>query len=40
MEITVVYHALITVERTHATYIMDPVLNVSLDGEERNVTQV
>lgn len=33
-------HALLTVKQTHVKYMMVPVLNVSLDGTEQNVTLV
>ena len=40
METTVICHALLTVKQTHVKYMMVPVLNVSLDGTEQNVTLV
>ena len=40
LEKTVIKHVLTTVTITHAIYRMDPVLDVSLDGQELHVTKV
>ena len=40
LEKTAIDHVLATVKPTHVTYRMDPVLSVSLGGQELHVTQV
>ena len=40
LEKTAIKHVLATVTLTHVIYRMDPVLDVSLDGQELHVTQV
>ena len=39
LEKTAIDNVLATVKPTHAIYRMDPVLDVSLDGQELHVTQ-
>ena len=40
LEITAIHHVLATVKPTRVKYRMDPVLDVSLDGQELHVTEV
>ena len=40
LEMIAMYHVLAIVKPTHVIYRMDPVLDVSLDGQELHVKEV